>query len=91
MNLNWVACSSEKQTADGRYAARSGRALGRLVRARLEPSDEFLQVVRRHALARYDQQRIARYQRNRFEIREQVVPQCEHGTVQNMGRPISQH
>jgi hypothetical protein len=76
-----AGCSSKKQAAHGRYAAGPGRPLGRLIRVRLQPSDELLQVVGRHGLARDDQQWIARHQGNRFEIRQQIVAQREHGAV----------
>src|SRR5205807_4523068 len=76
-----AGCSSKKQAADRRYAARPGRTLGHLVRVRLQPRDELLQVVRWPALARHDQQRIARYQRHRLEIPDQIVSQRELGAV----------
>ena len=50
-----------------------------------------LEVVCRHALARHDHERIVRDQRHRFEIRALVITQREHGAVEHVSRPVSQH
>jgi len=50
-----------------------------------------LQVAGRNGLPGHDQERIARHQRNRRKVLDEVVSQGEHGAVQNVGGPISEN
>src|SRR5258706_13734334 len=71
----------------GRACARGTcRSLGFV---RLQPSDEFLEICRRHVLLGHDQLRIGRKQCDRREILQQVVAQIVDRAVDDMCAPMA--
>jgi len=63
----------EEQAGEMRVAAQAGGRLRRPVRVCFQPSDQLLQIVRRHRLLCDDELRRACEQRHRLEILQHVV------------------
>ena len=72
-----------------RRGAGARGSLRGLVRVRLQPGDQFLQVVRRHSLLGDDQQRLAGQQRDRLEVVEQIVLQRVDRAVEHVRARIA--
>ena len=61
-----------------------------LFSVRIQPCDQFRQILCRKALSCDDQEWTVRDQRDRCEIVEHVVCQAVEGTIQDMGAPLPQ-
>ena len=55
-----------------------------LIRVRLQPGDETLQIVCRHCLPCEDQERAGRKESHRFEIVQQIILEGVRRTVQDV-------
>src|ERR1700686_4841329 len=79
----------EEDAGKMRRASYASGGLRRLVRVRLQPSDEFLQVICRHLVLCNDQLGVARDQRNGFEICKHIVLERVDSTIHYVSAPMT--
>lgn len=69
-------------------AAGAAASLGRLIRVRFEPSDQFEKIVGWQPKSRVDQRRRGGNKRNRRQVLQQIVLQRIGGAVHYMSAPM---
>src|SRR5216683_8391308 len=65
-------------------AAWAAGSLNRLARIRLQPSNQFLQVVRRHGFLANNQKLSGCNQRDRLEVLQHIVRESQNSTIEDV-------